>query len=58
MQSFKDWRNSYTSVYRKAKELNKKKGNFFDTTNLIRTVNTVYPKSRFTDAPKDVLDLI
>lgn len=57
MQSFKDWRNSYTSVYRKAKELNKKKGNFFDTTNLVRTVNTVYPKSRFTDAPKDVLDL-
>jgi hypothetical protein len=57
LQSFKDWRNSYTSVYRKAKELNKKKGNFFDTTNLIRTVNTVYPKSRFTDAPKDVLDL-
>ena len=58
MQSFKDWRNSYTSVYRKAKELNKKKGNFFDTTNLVRTANTVYPKSKFTDAPKDVLDLL
>ena len=58
MQSFKDWRNSYTSVYRKAKDLNKKKGNFFDTTNLVRTANTVYPKSKFTDAPQDVLDLL
>ena len=58
MKSFKDWRNSYTSVYRKAKDLNKKKGNFFDTTNLVRTANTVYPKSKFTDAPQDVLDLL
>jgi hypothetical protein len=58
MQSFKDWRNSYTSVYRKAKDLNKKKGNFFDTTNLVKTANTVYPKSKFTDAPQDVLDLL
>jgi len=58
MQSFKDWRNSYTSVYRKAKDLYKKKGNFFDTSNLVRTANTVYPKSKFTDAPKDVLDLL
>lgn len=58
MQSFKDWRNSYTSVYRKAKQINKAKGNFFDTSNLVKTANAVYPKSKFTDAPQDVLDLL
>jgi len=58
MKSFDSWRNSYKSVYKKAEQLNKRKGNFFDTSNLVRTANIVYPKSKFTDAPSDVLELL
>tara|TARA_R100000655_G_scaffold9607_3_gene23806 strand:- start:480 stop:2495 length:2016 start_codon:yes stop_codon:yes gene_type:complete len=58
LQSFKDWRNSYKKVYDKADQLNKAKGNFFDTSSLSSTAMKVYPKSKFTDAPKDILNLL
>ena len=58
LDSFNTWRKSYSSVYKKADSVNKSKGAFFDLGNLSKAADRVYPKSKFTDAPADVLDVL
>ena len=58
LQSFKDWRNSYKTVYKKADSLNKQKGKFFDMGNLSKTAERLQPKSQFTKAPSDIKSLL
>ena len=58
LQSFKDWRNSYKSVYKKADSLSKQKGKFFDMGNLSKTAERLQPKSQFTEAPSDIKSLL
>jgi len=58
LENFNTWRKSYTKIYQKADSLNKAKGNFFGIENLAKTADRVYPKSKFTDAPADILDVL
>jgi len=58
LESFKDARGIYKSVYDKADELSKAKGEFFNTTQLARLGKSLEPKSKYTEAPQDVLDLL
>lgn len=58
LESFSDARGIYKAVYDKADELSKAKGEFFDTTQLARLGTSLRPKSRYTDAPDDVMDLL
>ena len=58
MQSFNSWRNSYKSVYRKAEELNKRKGNYFPLRNLAIVSTRALPKSEFAKLPNDVVELV
>lgn len=58
LENFNNWRKSYNAVYKKADSLNKQKGAFFDLTNLSKTADRVYPKSKFTDAPDDILQVL
>ncbi len=58
LENFNTWRKSYSTVYKKADSINKAKGNFFGIENLAKTADRVYPKSKFTDAPADILDVL
>jgi len=58
LENFNTWRKSYTAVYKKADSVNKKKGEFFDMTPLANTANRVTSPSKFTDAPKEIVDLL
>ncbi len=58
LESFSDARGIYKSVYDKADELSKAKGEFFDTAQLARLGKTLTPKSKYTEAPQDVSDLL
>lgn len=58
LKSFNEWRNTYKSVYRKAEQLNKNKGNYFDMSNLATTANRVYPRRKFDEAPKELIDVL
>ena len=58
LENFNTWRKSYTKIYQKADSLNKGKGAFFDMTPLANTANRVTSPSKFTDAPKEIVDLL
>jgi len=58
MQSFKDWRNSYKSVYKKAEQELKKQGNFFNTNSLRVVAQRNLPRSEFENMPSDVQQLM
>ena len=58
MQSFKDWRNSYKSVYKKAEQEMKKQGDFFNIEPLRIVAQRNLPKSDFEKIPTDVQDLM
>lgn len=58
MQSFKDWRNSYKSVYKKAEQEMKKQGDFFNVEPLRRVAQRNLPRSDFEKMPTDVQDLM
>jgi|TARA_B100001093_G_C26839829_1_gene1020029 hypothetical protein len=58
MENFNTWRKSYNKIYKKADSLNKAKGEFFDMTPLANTANRVTSPSKFTDAPKEIVDLL
>ena len=58
MQSFKDWRNSYKAVYKKAEQELKKQGDFFDTNSLRIVAQRNLPRSQFEKMPSDVQELM
>tara|TARA_R100001460_G_scaffold86173_1_gene127613 strand:+ start:1258 stop:3237 length:1980 start_codon:yes stop_codon:yes gene_type:complete len=58
LENFNTWRKSYSTVYKKADSINKGKGAFFDMTPLANTANRVTSPSKFTDAPKEIVDLL
>ena len=58
LKSFKDWRNSYKKVYDQADKISKAKGEYFDTSALAKLGDDLVPKSKFTEAPEDILDLL
>ena len=58
LENFNTWRKSYSTVYKKADSINKAKGEFFDMTPLANTANRVTSPSKFTDAPKEIVDLL
>ena len=57
-QSFKDWRNSYKAVYKKAEQELKKQGDFFDTNSLRIVAQRNLPRSQFEKMPTDVRELM
>ena len=58
MQSFKDWRSSYKSVYKKAEQLNKQKGDYFPLANLAIRSQNALSKSELARPPKDLVQLV
>ncbi len=58
LENFNTWRKSYTTVYKKADSVSKGKGAFFDMTPLATTANRVTSPSKFTDSPKEIIDLL
>jgi len=58
LENFNTWKKSYNKIYKKADSINKAKGNFFDMTPLANTANRVTSPSKFTDAPKEIVDLL
>lgn len=58
LENFNTWRKSYSTVYKKADSVNKSKGEFFDINNMVNTADRVYPRSQFTDAPADLLEVL
>ena len=58
MKSFDSWRNSYKSVYKKAEQLNKQKGNYFSLRNIALVGNRALPGSEFAKLPNDVVELV
>lgn len=58
LENFNTWRKSYSKIYKKADSINKSKGAFFDMTPLANTANRVTSPSKFTDAPKEIVDLL
>lgn len=58
LENFNTWRNSYSAVYKKADQLNKAKGDFFDTSSLVATASRYSPKSKFTDVPADLKNVL
>lgn len=58
LENFDTWRKSYSAIYKRADSINKSKGEFFDMTTLANTANRVTSPSKFTDAPKEIVDLL
>lgn len=58
LENFNLWKKSYTKIYKQADDINKAKGEFFDLTPLANTANRVTSPSKFTDAPKEIVDLL
>jgi len=58
MESFNSWRNTYKSVYKRAEQLNKAKGDYFDLSNLSLTARAAIPKSDLADMPNDLLGFV
>jgi len=58
MQSFKDWRSSYKSVYRKAEQLNKAKGDYFPLANLAIRSQNALRRSELARPPSDLTQLV
>lgn len=54
MQSFDDWRKSYTAVYKRAEKLNAAKGNYFSLQPLSNASRVAIPRSNFAEIPADV----
>jgi hypothetical protein len=58
MESFNSWRNTYKSVYKRAEQLNKAKGDYFDLRNLSLTARAAIPRSDLADMPNDLLGFV
>lgn len=58
MESFKDWRNSYKAVYKKAEQEMRKKGDFFSVEPLRVIARRNLPKSQFQNMPADAQNLM
>jgi hypothetical protein len=58
MKSFKDWRASYKSVYKKAEKEARNQGDFFDINPLRVVALRNMPKTEFEKMPTDVQDLM
>lgn len=52
--TFKNWEQSYKSVYKRAESEMKKQGNFFNTASLARVAERNLPKSVFENMPPEV----
>jgi hypothetical protein len=58
MKSFKDWRASYKSVYKKAEQEMKKQGDFFDLAPLRLIAERNLTRSQFEKMPSDIKSLM
>ena len=58
MESFKDWRSSYKSVYKRAEQQAKKQGDFFNIAPVRAAALRERRESKFAKIPKDVEDLM
>jgi len=58
MKSFKDWRASYKSVYKKAEQEMKKQGDFFDSAPLRLISQRNLTRSQFEAMPSDITSLM
>ena len=58
LKSFKEAKRTYTSVYDKADEISKAKGVYFDMNPIVNTAIRARPRSKFTEATKDIKVLL
>ena len=57
LDSFESWRKNYTSLYKRAEKINKRKGKYFELSGLARTAQRMMPDSQFVNIPSDIVEL-